>query len=139
MGEYILPIVLLGLSFALKLLINREVNKPTLLSAIAELPVDVMFVSVAFTISYQVQHSNQVITTVKNGTKEVLDKMDLNGGYQLYTIYMLLTILVIVLWRKSIKSLDNSKWVSFFIYITINCIICILALLNAFSKLNEVL
>ncbi|HDR8277401.1 TPA: hypothetical protein QC121_004729, partial [Bacillus cereus] len=79
MGEYILPIVLLGLSFALKLLINREVNKPTLLSAIAELPVDVMFVSVAFTISYQVQHSNQVITTVKNGTKEVLDKMDLNG------------------------------------------------------------
>ncbi|MFN6792713.1 hypothetical protein [Bacillus sp. TD11] len=139
MSEFILPLVLLGLSFSLKLYINREVNNPTLLSAIAELPVDVMFVSVAFTISYQVQLSNYVIKTINSGTKEILSKMDLYNGYVLFATYILLTVLVIALWRISIKSLDNTKWISFCICVGINCIICILALLNAFSKLSEVL
>ncbi|PHE73275.1 hypothetical protein COF47_22860 [Bacillus wiedmannii] len=139
MGEFILPLVLLGLSFFLKLYVNREVSNPTLLSAIAELPVDVMFVSVAFTISYQVQFSNHVITTVNSGTKEILDTMDLYGGYVLFGTYILLTVIVIGFWRLSIKSLDNTKWIWFGFYVGINFIICILSLLNTFSKLSEVL
>ncbi|PCD05699.1 hypothetical protein CMV16_21960 [Peribacillus simplex] len=139
MSEFILPIILLALSFCLKLYINREVNKPSVLSAISELPVDVMFVSMAFIISYRIRFSNHVIETYNNGSKLILEKMDLNAGYGLFGVYIIITIFVIVFWRISIKRMDTQKWIAYGILVGLNYIICIVALLFAFTKLYEVL
>ncbi|MGD6903408.1 hypothetical protein [Bacillus infantis] len=138
MSEFILPIILLALSFCLKLYINREVNKPSMLSAISELPVDVMFVSMAFIISYTIRFSNHIIETYNDGNK-VLEKMDLNAGYSLFGSYIIITILIIAFWRTSIKKMDTQKWVAYGIFVGLNYIICIVALLFAFTKLYEVL
>ncbi|WP_409289643.1 hypothetical protein [Peribacillus sp. SCS-37] len=138
MSEFKLPIALLLLSFFLKLYINREVNKPSVLSAIAELPVDVMFASMAFIISYSIKFSNAVAATAQS-TSNLAEKMDLNASYITLFIYIIITTFVIAFWRTSSKKMDSQKWIQFTIFLGINYGICLWALVYAYSKLYEVM
>lgn len=139
LSEFWLPILLLALAFSLKLLINKEVSKPHILSAIAELPVDVMFTSSAFIISYRILYSNYVIQTVTSGNKDIIAKLDLNAGYGLFVLYLIITAFVILFWRIGLKCIDTVDWTKYRIFLGLNYVICITALLFAFSKLREVM
>jgi len=90
--QIILPAALLALAFVLKLCIDREATAPVLIQALLELPVDMTFLSSTFIISY---------TIGTNGDKEL--------GLILFIAYLIGTILVILLWRRSIRFFDSDR------------------------------
>lgn len=92
--EVILPVALLLLAFLLKLAIDRNVDIPIAIQSLCELPVDIVFLSISFAIAYTISDVSQ------------------NSEGLLYCFtFLIISVLVVLIWRKSIKLFDsNNKW-----------------------------
>lgn len=142
MSEYYLPVILLVLSFGIKLLVNREIKKPNLLNALSELPVDVMFIGSTLIISYIKLYTNKILETLASSEAIRVAQMksvDLNSGLTLFITYILITLIVTAIWRLSEKFFIDQKWVKFVLSLMINYIISSTALYCSISLLNEVI
>lgn len=94
--EIILPITLLFLAFVLKLSIDRSIEAPNIIQSICELPVDMIFLSISFLIAY----------TISKPT-------DPSEGLFFTIAFIVLAVLTVVLWRKSLKLFErkNNWWI----------------------------
>jgi len=105
----ILPSVLLLIGVMLKLLIGRPLDKKNLGEAFCELPVDIIFLAISFTIGYAV--------TVAEPQKH--DK-----GFLYSILGILIAILVVALWRLSLTYLyKKGKHLVFIAILAINILI----------------
>lgn len=91
-GDASLAIVTLVLAFALKLLIDRSLCRSDFLSCLCDLPVDLIFTALAFFIAYSIStHSN------------------VKSGLNLSLATIVISLIVIVLSRRSDRSFKNSQ------------------------------
>ncbi len=86
----ILPIALVVMAFLLKLFMDRSATVPLIIRSLYEVPVDIAFLSLSFTSAYIIASSTNVHT----------------GMCHLF-IYFIVTLVVVVLWRRSIMLFDR--------------------------------
>lgn len=92
--QIILPSVLLLIGFLLKLLVGRNYDMPATIQAVCELPVDIIFLTLSFTVAF-------TITKVENQS----------SGLFYCFIGIATAILIVLLWRISVDQfLKKSKW-----------------------------
>ena len=101
MASIILPVVLLALSFVVKMSIEREVDLPKLLQSLIELPTDIMFLSSSLVIAYA-----------------LTNKSNMESGLVTFISYIALSILVTLLWRKAENRLAKKSWSALLLAIT---------------------
>lgn len=94
MVQYLLPIILLGLAFLLKLLIDRSATIPLFLQSVLELPVDIAFLGTSFLVA-------SIIS--ENGSREY--------GLLCFLLFIIATVLIIFFWRRSVSCYDNNKFI----------------------------
>ncbi|WP_347923673.1 hypothetical protein [Pontimicrobium sp. SW4] len=111
--EIILPLTLLVLAFGLKLSIDRNIEVPNIIQALCELPVDVIFLSISFLIAFTISKP-----------------ADPSEGLFLTIAFIVVSVLVVILWRKSLKLYErkNNFWV---LLLCINMAISIFALMQS--------
>ncbi|EIP3949448.1 hypothetical protein LSB85_001216 [Salmonella enterica] len=104
MASIILPVALLVLSFVVKMSIEREVDLPKALQSFLELPTDVMFLS-----------SSLVIAHI------LINSSDIGNGLLWFVGCIVLSIIVVVLWRKAeiqlVKKSWHALWISILSYL----------------------
>ncbi len=116
--EIVLPITILLLAFILKLAIDRNVEVPNLIQAICELPVDMIFLSISFLIAFTISKPN-----------------DPSEGL-FYTIsFIVCAVIVVILWRKSIKLFEIKKH----LWVYLLCINMLISVLALFQSVNILL
>ncbi|MCL1047290.1 hypothetical protein L2737_18480 [Shewanella electrodiphila] len=115
MASIILPVALLILSFMVKMSIEREVDLPKALQSLIELPSDIMFLS-----------SSLVIAYILGNTSEIDD------GLLWFVGCVVLSIIVVLLWRKSESQLSKKSWHALWIS-TISYLIAIPVLVLSIS------
>lgn len=97
--EIALPGTILLLSFLLKLFVDRTATVPDFISAIFELPVDVAFLATSLIAAF---------------TLSLSDKAKIGEGLISFVIYVVGAVLIVVLWRRSLRSFLSDKiWISF--------------------------
>ncbi len=92
--EIALPASLIFLSFLLKLFIDRSTTAPVLIKSLYELPVDMTFLAMSLIIAYTI------------GSKESPSE-----GLFYFIIYTIGAIIIVFLWRRSIKCFEENKTV----------------------------
>ena len=117
--QIILPTVLLLIGFLLKLLIGRKYDLPATIQAICELPVDIVLLSLSFTVAF-------TIAKVDNQT---------TGLFYCF-IGFAVTILNVLLWRVSIDQfLKGTKlWI---LFLVLNLILSGFAINKSVSLIME--
>ena len=90
--EILLPLPLLILVFGLKLGIDRNVDLTTIIQALCELPVDMMFLAISFLMAF-------TISSPENPSE----------GLFLTIAFIAIAILVVILWRKCLKLFEGRK------------------------------
>ncbi len=113
--EIILPGILLVLAFFLKLSIDREVDIPSSIYAMLELPVDVAFLATSFIAAFTISATQP----------------DSEKGFVYFICYVLLAGLAIFLWRKSSRQFDAGNHGSAIGISVINYLICSACLVRA--------
>jgi len=93
MASIILPVALLVLSFMVKMSIEREVDLPKALQSLIELPTDIMFLSSSLIIAYI-----------------LINASDVGNGLLWFIGCVVLSIIVVVLWRKAESQLVKKSW-----------------------------
>ncbi|WP_146143864.1 hypothetical protein [Photobacterium phosphoreum] len=93
MASIILPVALLMLSFFVKMSIEREVDLPKALQSFIELPTDIMFLSSSLVIAYILSNSQ-----------------DVDHGLIWFIGCVVLSIFVVILWRKAEIQLSRKSW-----------------------------
>ena len=98
MASIILPVGLLLLSFLIKMSIEREVDLPKALMSLVELPTDIMFLSSSLVIAYILSNKNQ-----------------LENGLLGFVGCLILSVLVVLIWRKAEAKLAAQSWAAFWL------------------------
>lgn len=93
MASIILPVALLVLSFLVKMSIEREVDLPKALQSFIELPTDIMFLSSSLVIAYILVNAS-----------------DVGNGLLWFVGCVVLSIVVVLLWRKAEAQLVKKSW-----------------------------
>ena len=95
--QIILPSVLLLIGFLLKLLVGRNYDMPATIQAICELPVDIIFLALSFTVAF-------TITKVDNQS----------SGLFYCFIGIATAILIVLLWRISVDQFLKKSRILFY-------------------------
>lgn len=119
--ELILPVALLFLSFLLKLMIDRSVKAPIAIKAICELPVDMIFLSISFLIAF-------IISGGENR----------NDGLLYWIIYLILSIGIVFLWRRSISIYEKGENKSWLVLLSVNLFVTLICLIISINLLINV-
>jgi hypothetical protein len=97
--DIILPILLLGIAFLLKLVVDRNIDVPTAIHAICELPVDILFLSLSFSIAYT-----------------IADPVNNSQGLFYCFVGLAISILVVFIWRRTLQYfIEKRKWLWLFL------------------------
>ena len=99
-------------------MIDRSVEAPVAIKAICELPVDMIFLSISFLIAF-------IISNDENR----------NDGLLYWIVYLILSIGVVFLWRRSIKVYEDGKNKSWLILMAINLFVTIICLIISINLL----
>lgn len=83
--EIMMPTMVLALSFALKLFIDRTATLPDAISSALELPVDIAFLATSLIVGFTLSSAG-----------------DPKLGMAWFGFYLLGTVFIVVLWRRSI-------------------------------------
>jgi hypothetical protein len=120
MTGYILSIILVVLSFLLKLFIDRKTNIPIFINSLLELPVDLNFLGLSFVIAF-------IIRDTKNAA----------DGLIYFITYLAISVLTVYVWRRSCYCFgQNSTGWTIFLGI-INFIVSVLLMLYALNLLTK--
>ena len=109
--EIALPASLLALAFLLKLLIDRTATLPYFIQAILELPVDIAFLATSFIVAFTIS------------TPEMVKE-----GLFAFAIYIICSVIVVLLWRRSVRLFESEYLKTSFALATVNYMICITGL-----------
>lgn len=117
--DIILPVALLLLSFLLKLLIDRSIDLPIAVRAICELPVDMIFLSISFLVALLISHN-----------------IDKAIGLLYLIVYLIISIVIIVLWRRTTLIYDGGRSNYWILTLMINIFITVCCLLYSITLLT---
>jgi hypothetical protein len=102
--DIILPGLLVLIAFLLKLVVDRSVEIPNAIQAIIELPVDIVFLALTFSVAF-------TLTSIKNQA---------NGLFYGFVGFAF-AIIVVLLWKKTQKLfISGSKWWILLIFINLS-------------------
>lgn len=116
--EVILPLTILVLAFVLKLAIDRSVEVPSLLQALCELPVDMIFLSISFLIAFTISKP-----------------ADPSEGLFYIIAFIVLAVIIVIFWRKSLKHFEDKKMV----WILLFCVNMVLSVFSLYSSVSILL
>jgi len=117
----ILPLTLLLIGFLLKLFIGKNIETPSLIQAICELPVDIMFLALSFGIAF----------TISNSVNQASGLFYCFAG-------IAVAILVVVLWRISINLyLKKNKYPLWALILAINLFIASYGIMKSVDLIIE--
>jgi hypothetical protein len=114
-----MPVVVLGLSFMLKLFIDRSTTAPDAIVSTLELPVDITFLSISLIVGFTIAPSG-----------------DAKAGLAWFAFYMFAAIFIVFLWRRSIKSFDAGGRKTVILLAGANYFLAISALVNSVSLIT---
>ncbi len=112
--EVIMPVLVLGLSFMLKLFIDRSTTAPDAIVSTLELPVDIIFLSISLIVGFIIAPSG-----------------DAKSGLAWFAFYIFAAIFIVFLWRRSIKSFDSGSQKTVICLAGVNYFLAITALVNS--------
>lgn len=98
-----LPAIMLLLVFLLKLFLDRSANTADIVQGVLELPVEISFLSVSFIAAFILSKAGNV-----------------DGGLLCFISYIVISIVVIVLWRRSNRAFLEDKLVRSSIMAVVN-------------------
>jgi len=105
----ILPSILLILSFSFKLLTDRRIKTADFITALCELPVDMMFLSISFIIAFTISSSKT--------------------GLIYWALYIFFAFWVVFFWRRSVRAYeaapDRKGWLPWFAASFLIAILCL--------------
>jgi 4-hydroxybenzoate polyprenyltransferase len=90
--DIVLPILLLALGFVLKLVVDRAVGLVEFIQSLFELPTDIAFLAISMVVAF-------TISSPANNSE----------GLAWLIAYLVGVIVVVVMWRRSIKLLIETK------------------------------
>ena len=117
--EIALPGVLLLTKFLLKLVVDRSATLPDLVSAVLALPVDIVFLSASLLAGYAISST----TNVKH-------------GLPLFIACLCLSLLIVLVWRRSEEQFTRDKYWSTAILGLMNIVISGTTLVYSLSLLS---
>lgn len=85
--ELVMPLILIGFAFLLKLFIDRTVTVPDTITSILDLPADIAFFSLSIIVSF---------TIAKPENRD--------SGLMYFAAFIVLSLLVVFLWRRSLST-----------------------------------
>ena len=92
--DIILPILLLGIAFLLKLVVDRNIDVPTAINAICELPVDILFLALSFSIAFT-----------------IAEPINNSKGLFYCFVGLAISIAVVFIWRRTLKYfIEKRTW-----------------------------
>lgn len=115
-----LPIILLIITFLLKLTVNRKVDRFSFINALCELPVDILFLAFSFCLAFTVSTPNNLDTGII---------------YSLVSLVIL--IIVISLWRIVESLLSSKKIMIMALLLSLNFMLSISSLAYSISLFIE--
>jgi hypothetical protein len=110
--EIVLPIVILVLSFLMKLFVDRSPDLPSLIETTYELPIDIIFLAITFAAAFAITNSAQS-----------------GRGLFHFSIYIGLAIIIIVMSRRSNKLFIVDKKTQSSALFVLNTVIAVVTLL----------
>lgn len=119
--EIILPIALLIIAFLLKLMIDRSVDIPIAIQSLCELPVDTMFLSISFIVAFTISSADSK-----------------NSGLFFCFIYIIIAVIVVFIWRRTVKIYEDKNSNLWIILLFINFIIAVFALVNSVKTIISI-
>jgi hypothetical protein len=118
-AQVALPAALLGMSFLLKLFVDRTTGVPELVQALLELPVSVIFLATSFIAAFIIANPSC-----------------LPKGLVYFPIFVCVAILAVFLWRRSIRLFDEDRFVWSTFLAVLNYTICGYALILSVNLLT---
>jgi hypothetical protein len=109
-----MPAIVLGLSFTLKLFIDRSTTAPQAVESTLELPVDITFLAISLVVGFTISPSG-----------------DAREGMAWFAFYMFAAIFIVFLWRRSIRQFDSGSIGTVVFLAGANYFIAVTALVNA--------
>ena len=110
---------MLGLSFMLKLFIDRSTTAPDAIVSTLELPVDITFLSISLIVGYTIAPSG-----------------DSKAGLAWFAFYMFAAIFIVFLWRRSIKCFDAGSKKAVIFLAGAHYFLAITALVNSITLIT---
>lgn len=90
----IMPTIVLGLSFFLKMFIDRQTSANDAIGSALELPVDIVFLSISLIVGFILMPNANTLL-----------------GFAWFGCYLVLAILIVFFWRRSTHNhLNNGKY-----------------------------
>ena len=117
--ELIMPAMVLALSFALKLFIDRTATLPDAISSALELPVDIAFLATSLIVGFTLSSTG-----------------DPKLGLAWFGFYLLGTVFIVVLWRRSINLFLSEKHFASFCLGGLNYTFALIAIFQSVNFLT---
>lgn len=114
----ILPLILVFMAFILKLVVDKEVDFPSSILAIIELPIDLIFLAITF----------YVATILSNSSIQ-------NEGLLYSFIGLFVSIIVVLISKKCSKLFINKQTKSWLSWLLINIMVSSFFIINAVGLL----
>ncbi|MBJ2181606.1 MULTISPECIES: hypothetical protein [Pseudomonas] len=112
--ELFMPAIVLGLSFMLKLFIDRSTTMPQAIESTLELPVDITFLAISLVVGFTISPTGNP-----------------REGMAWFAFYMFAAIFIVFFWRRSIKYFDVGHVKSVVCLAGANYLMAIFALVNS--------
>lgn len=116
--DIFLPLLLLGLPFLLKIMVDRKVEAPNVIRAMCELPIDMILLAISFLIAIVISHER-----------------NRNEGLLFIFGFFILSMVVVFMARRSITFFEKGKFVSSGVIFFFNFLITLTCLIGAISLL----
>lgn len=118
--KILLPSILLFMAFVLKLVVDQKAELPDLIRAVLALPVDIVFLATSLVVGFTIASPQR-----------------LNQGIPLFTGYLLVAVVHVLLWRRSERLFlaDNFRWT--IILSLVNYILCSIGLFYAVQLVSS--
>lgn len=117
--KYLLPILLLAISFLFKLFIHQEANSVGLVYLGLEFPVDIAFLANSFLVAY------------------IIDSR-LDEALNYFLMFIVVTIFIVYFWKQSRGWYDSRKYVRCGLMSSFAYFLCIFGLIVSISLLTSI-
>lgn len=115
--EIIMPVIILVVSFLLKLLIDRSITLNDLIVSGLELPVDILFVALSLIVGFTLAPNN-----------------DVKEGLLWFSSYIAIGVFIVFLWRRSTALYTQQK--NYYIFALLNYIFSLSAIVISINLIT---
>jgi hypothetical protein len=118
--DILLPAIIVLMAFLLKLFVDRTASAADIFMSLLELPVDIAFLAISFVAGF----------TIANRTAA-------SEGLTLFAVYVVVSVLVVVLWRRSRRAFTADKHLAAALLFVVNALVCVSGLVHAVRLLTH--